>query len=218
MSEAVAVIAITKRLARLAAPCVRARLPGAPIRPFSLRGFLAARSAPRRIVLCVSGRSAASGTAFLRRARRRLLWPAPADAFEEAVGGIRKPRDEARAPSRRRGVPAGAVRIAAALLLEGSVGPARARAALASAGPRDWIVESASRVRVPDRLLEDLSRAGVRWSALEPFELLALCVSPGRSRPGWRRLLPARTPVWTQGSRRPGRPARRRRLRNPRDP
>jgi hypothetical protein len=201
MTEPVAVIARTERLARSAAPHVRARLAGAPVRACSLRSFLAGRNAPRRVVLYAGGRSPAAEIGFLRRARERLLWPAPPAGFEKAVGGIRgHPAAPLAAASRRAPVRAG--KIASALLMEGAVGAARARAALAAAGPRDWIVEQARRVHVPDRLLAELARAGVRWSALEPLELIALCVSPeiARARPGWRRLLPSGTPVWTRAS------------------
>jgi hypothetical protein len=202
MVEAIGVIARTERLARSAAPHVRARLARASIRPCSLRGFLADPASPRRIVLCAGGPSPAGGIEFLRHARERLLWPAPAAEFEEAVGGIRAEPASSRPAAALRRIPARDGKIAAALLLEGSVGPARARAALASAGPRDWIVEGAKRVRVPDRLFDQLSRAGIRWSALEPVELIAVCVSTElvRTRPRWRRLLPPGTPVWVRRS------------------
>ena len=90
----------------------------------------------------------------------------------------------------------------AALLLEGAVDHIRTRAALAAvegagAGPRDWIVESVRHVAVPARRLAALERAGIRWCALEPVELLAVCAGAAlarsvRNQP-W---LPAGTPVW----------------------
>jgi hypothetical protein len=202
MPESVAVIARTKRLARSAAPCVRAKLGKTELRLCSLRGFLASSNVPRRVVLCAGRESLADGIAFLRRARERLLWPAPAAELEEAVGGIRSQPSPGSQPAKPRRRAARAGRVAAALLLEGSVGPERVGAALAAAGPRHWIVEAAGRVRLPDRTLEELARAGIRWSALEPVELVALCASPAlaRARRRWRRLLPPATPVWVRTS------------------
>ncbi len=84
---------------------------------------------------------------------------------------------------------------------------ARARAALAAvaeAGPHDWVVESARHVRLRERGLAALARAGIRWSALEPAELLAVYAARPvaralRGRP-W---LPRGTPVWIMPGRDP---------------
>jgi hypothetical protein len=90
---------------------------------------------------------------------------------------------------------------AAALLLEGTVTSARARA-LISQDARLWIVENVRRVRVSPALMERLRRQGVRWAALEPVSLVALLASPrlARVRSRWGRLLPRATPVWIRGS------------------
>jgi hypothetical protein len=90
---------------------------------------------------------------------------------------------------------------AAALLLEGTVTSARARA-LISQDARLWIVENARRVRVSPALMERLRRQGVRWAALEPVSLVALLASPrlARVRSRWERLLPRATPVWIRGN------------------
>jgi hypothetical protein len=84
-----------------------------------------------------------------------------------------------------------------ALLLEGTVTSARARA-LMSQDAGLWIVEHPRRVRVDGGLMEKLKRQGVRWAALEPVSLLALLVSPrlARARSRWGRLFPRATPVW----------------------
>lgn len=65
---------------------------------------------------------------------------------------------------------------ATALLLEGEVGPDRARAALASP-VRRWIVEHAGRVRLSRKELERLRDSGVEWSALEPVRLLGVALA-----------------------------------------
>jgi hypothetical protein len=99
--------------------------------------------------------------------------------------------------------------MSAALLLEGPVDRARARAALAASPggaerPRDWIVESARHVRLSGPLLGALARAGVRWSALEPVEVAAVYAASAVARSLRRRTwLPARTPVWITPERDP---------------
>ena len=117
-----------------------------------------------------------------------------------AVAGLRAPH---RRPRRLR--PAAPARpsggLPSALLLEGPVDAARARAALRSA-PRDWIVESARHVRLGGPSLAALAREGVAWSALEPVELLAVYAPES---PRGDLGLPPGTPIWI----RPG-PGRRR--------
>jgi hypothetical protein len=206
MPGTVAVIARTRGLALSAAPHVRGRLGRIGLRPGSLRGYLEAESPPRRVVLCAGDGPLADEIAFLRLARERILWPAPAAELGEAVEGIRPRAARGPSPARPGATPARAGRVPAALLLEGPVGPDRVRAALAAGAPRHWIVEDVTRVRLPDALLEELARAGIRWSALQPVELVALCVPPGlaRARRRWRALLPPHTPVWVRISERAG--------------
>jgi hypothetical protein len=196
----VAVIAPTPALARSAAAFLAGRLSDA-LSPFALPDYLASPRAPRRIVLCPSGRSVASDIRFLRVARDRILWDAPEEIVYGAIEGLLGSIPHAPAPGsgRRRAAVsrkrAGAT--VAALLLEGTVTSARARA-LSSDRARLWIVEHPGRVRVDRGLMETLRRKGVRWAALEPVSLLALVASPSlsRARSRWRRLLPPETPVW----------------------
>jgi hypothetical protein len=196
----VAVIAPTPALARSAAAFLAGRFSEA-LSPFALADYLASPRAPRRIVLCPSGRSVASDLRFLRAARQRILWDAPEEivygAIEGLLGSI--PPAPAPGPDRRR-APVSRRRAGgttAALLLEGTVTSARARA-LSAQDLRLWIVEHPGRVRVDRGLLETLRRKGVRWAALEPVSVLALLGSPllSRARPRWGRLLPPGTPVW----------------------
>ena len=197
----VAVLAETAGEARSSASSLRARLPAAEVIPATLAGYLGTAAAPARVILCATRRPAAAGLAFLTRASARLLWPAPPADIDAAIGGLRDSepvprRGPTRARPRRSGRPT------AALLLEGAVDHIRTRAALAAvegagAGPRDWIVESVRHVAVPARRLAALERAGIRWCALEPVELLAVCAGAAlarsvRNQP-W---LPAGTPVW----------------------
>src|SRR5215470_10372958 len=95
-----------------------------------------------RVVLCPSGRDLEEDLAFLRTASRRLLWPAPPRAIADAIEGLLSETRRARlpAPARRGG------RSSQALLLEGEVTRARARAALDSP-VRLGIVENVARVR-----------------------------------------------------------------------
>ncbi len=212
MTRAVVCIAPGGRLARAAAATIAAALPGVRLTARSLAGYLAAPGPDSRILLCPAGTSVARDLAFLRRAAGRLLWPAPSPDFRDAIGGLRTGSSSPRAA--RRGTPPrwrgrGTL---AALLLEGRVDPARMRAILASGAPRDWIVESPRHVALPGGLERDLDRAGVRWAALEPIELVAVCVSAGlaKARARWRSLLPSRTAVWVrpEPSSRSGRPRR----------
>jgi hypothetical protein len=153
-------------------------------------------------VLWIAGDAAAS-RAFLRRVRERLLWPAAGSDFEDAIAGLRggEPGESAmRRPSRPVASPrAGGQRLPAALLLEGILDARRARSALASGPPRDWILESARFLRMSDRELENLTRRRIRLFALEPIILMAVAVPGALARKSgpWRRLVPPRAPIWT---------------------
>ena len=197
MGATIACVAPDHRSALRAAERVAAGLPKARIEAFSLTGYLAVADAPDRVVLCPSGRSTDADLRFLALAAGRLLWPGPPGSLRAAIGGIRPHGERPRraAPTRR---PAPAPIRTSALLLEGLVGPDRARAALAASGPVDWIVESTRHVRLPGRLHRMLERGGIRWSALEPIELVALLATPAlvRARAKWTSLVPPRTRVW----------------------
>lgn len=196
----VAVLAPTPALARSAAAFLAGRLPEA-LSPFALPDYLASPRAPRRVVLCPSGRSVATDVDFLRAARERILWDAPEEIVYSAIEGLLGSIPTAPAPgSGRRRAPVSRKRAggtATALLLEGTVTTARARA-LSSQDALLWIVEHPGRVRVDRGLMETLRRKGVRWAALEPVIVVAVLASPrlARARSRWRRLLPPETPVW----------------------
>jgi hypothetical protein len=179
-------------------------LPGATPVPLTLARYLRAENPPRRVVLCPAGRSVARDLAFLRAVAARLLWPAPPARVAEAIDGIRAGDDTPFAASAMRRRPEGR-RSGPALLLEGTVDAVRARAALHGSHTREWIVESAARVRLSERDLARLAEAGVRWSALAPVVVDGVCASRelARVRRSWRTLLPPRTPVWI--TRRPAR-------------
>jgi hypothetical protein len=205
MPEAIACLAESRRRAARAARALSVRMPGVPFHPHSLSSYLAARDAPGRIVVCADGGAPRDQIGLLRRLAARLLWPGPPADFRDAIGGLRTHGARPRAAAPSRGAPRGR-RIAAALLLEGKVDAARAIAALAAGAPRDWIVESARQVRFGGGLMSELTRRGIRWSALEPIELVALYATPAlaRQRTRWRGLVPAKTAVWLK-ERRPSR-------------
>ncbi|HEY1435267.1 MAG TPA: hypothetical protein VGG65_07815, partial [Thermoanaerobaculia bacterium] len=129
----------------------------------------------------------------------RLLWPAPSARFQQAIGGLRHSEGPVR-PGRRGSASRRSRGLLAALLLEGDVGPTRARAALAACSPSEWIVETPGRVRISRRQLDALARAGVRWFALDPVTVVALYATPSlaRARAQWRNLLPATTRLWVR--------------------
>ena len=197
MTRSVVCITPAGRLPRATAAAIEAALPGVPLTTRSLSRYLAAPGSGSRILLVPAGASVSRDLAFLRRAARRLLWPAPSADFRDAIGGLRTEGSSPRAEGARR--PRRQARgTATALLLEGRVDPVRMRAILASGAPQDWIVESPRHVALPAGLERALERAGVRWSALEPVELVAVCVGAAlaKTRARWRRLLPPRTAVW----------------------
>src|ERR1700693_2601671 len=138
----VAVIAPTPALARSAVAFLAGRLHEA-LSPFALPDYLALPGAPRRVVLCPSGRSVATDIDFLRAARERVLWDAPEEIVYSAIEGLVGSIPPAPAPgSGRRRAPISRKRAggtATALLLEGTVTSARARA-LSSHDARLWIV------------------------------------------------------------------------------
>ena len=75
----------------------------------------------------------------------------------------------------------------------------RAEAALEAGRPFDWIVESPRHVRLTDSDLDALAGRGVRWSALEPVDLVGVVgpASLARSRRAWSAGLP-RVPFWSR--------------------
>jgi hypothetical protein len=210
----VGVIAPTPALARSAAAFLTEHL-SEDLSPFALPDYLASPRAPRRVVLCPAGRSVTADIDFLRAARERVLWDAPEEIVYRAIGGLvgSIPASPAPGSGRRR---ASVSRkhsggTATALLLEGTVTTARARA-LSSQDALLWIVEHSGRVRVDRGLMETLRRKGVRWAALDPVVVVAVLASPrlARARSRWRRLLPSETRVWvspasrrTAGGRKP---------------
>jgi hypothetical protein len=213
-------LAPTASEAARAAQALAEQQRGLRLRPYSFGGFLRSRTPPSAVVLYPGERSLGQSVEFLRRVRRRLLWPLPSrdvlaavsglisrDDLAGGFGGAESPPLRARPPVRRllarasakagRGGEGG--KLASALLLEGEVTADRAREVLASRFPREWIVESARHVRLSESEVEEIRKRGVRWRTLEPVAVLALAASPAlaRSRTRWKGLLPARTPVWT---------------------
>ncbi len=198
--------------AEAAASAILARAPGATLVPVTLAAYLSAPEAPAHVILCATRGSATRGSAFLARAAARILWPAPPGEMDAAIGGLRAAELPRKASSRasrasrsRRSSLPGRSSLRAALLLEGDVDLVRARAALAAvtdAGPRDWIVESVRHVRLGEPGLADLAKAGIRWSVLEPIELLAVYAAASVARTVRRKAwLPRGTPVWITAGR-----------------
>jgi hypothetical protein len=196
----IACVAASLREARKAAHALRRLDPAAEFVGYSLRGYLALPDATSRIVLCAAAAPPRRALAFLATAVPRLLWPAAGGGLRGAIDGL---RDHHGHPPDREAPARGAAprRPGRGLLMEALVGPERIRAALLSAGPSDWIVESARHVRAPRAWLETAAGAGIRWSVLDPIELLGVYVSAGlwKTRGRWTRLLPRKTPVWVEG-------------------
>jgi hypothetical protein len=192
--EPIAIIAESLPAARAAARRLAARaLSIAPLTPCTPASYLRREAAPSRVVLCAP----ADGTAeFLRDCAARLLWPPPPADLHRAIAGIRsgadaplRPRRPPSRPRRRR--------LLAARLLEGRVDRRRAAAALGAGRPLDWIVESPRHVRLSGRELDALAQSGVRWSALEPVELVAVYGPAGLARSRrWAKGF-AGVPFWT---------------------
>ena len=195
--------------AEAAASALLSRSPGATLVPAAFAAYLSAPEAPAQVILCATRGRTDRGSAFLARAAARILWPRPPAEMDAAIGGLRAPAFHREAAPRRARMPRatpsrGSLR-SAALLLEGSVDLARARAALSAvgnAGPRDWIVESVRHVRLGEPNLADFAKAGIRWSVLEPIELLAVYAAPSVARTvRLKPWLPRGTPVWITTSR-----------------
>jgi len=227
------ILAPTASEAARAAQALAEQQCGLRLQPYSFGGFLRSRTPPSAVVLYPGEGSLGQSVEFLRRVRRRLLWPLPSRDLLAAISGLisrddlaggfggaegpqlrarPRPARGASSPIRRSGSEGGT--LASALLLEGEVTAERAREVLASRFPREWIVESARRVRLSESEVEGIRKRGVRWRTLEPVAVLALAASPAlaRARARWKALLPARTPVWTLPGRRratPPNPSRR---------
>jgi hypothetical protein len=198
MPEPVAVIAASARTARDTARRLSAASGiRATFEPFTPASYLHAAAAPSRIVLCAPS-GAADAAAFLRRWTERLLWPAPPAELHDAIDGI---RPAIASPRRVRAAPESRARTerASARLLEGTVDAPRAAAALDAGPPLDWIVESARHVRMSRSELAVLASRGVRWSVLDPVEILGVYGEPSlaRSRGEWGKALPRRVPLWS---------------------
>jgi hypothetical protein len=189
-----ALVGPTPAAARRRASGLERQLSDFELRPLSLSRFLADRKAPIRVVVCPGGASLAADLAFLESIRRRVLWPAPGVDLWGAIAGLRGSHD---APPRSARSP-GRSRRTSALLLEGDVTPETARRAARSAAPRLWVVERIQRVRIPEAGLESLRLQGIRWSVLEPVEVMGIAASPAlaAARSRWKRFLPAEVPVW----------------------
>lgn len=169
--------------------------------PISLDRFVRDTRAPLGVVLCPAGESVESDLAFLREARRSVLWPPPAEEIWNAIAGLRGSHD---APPRGAPTAPRGTGRRSALFLEGEVTLARARRAAAfSEAPREWIVERVQRVRLGPSGLDEMRRLGIRWAALDPVRVVALVATPalGRARRRWSSLLPADVAVWPLTSR-----------------
>jgi len=176
ISGIVAVVAPTRGAALAAAADLAPRLSRARLVPFSAASYLREPSLLPAI-LATAGRDKAAARRFLEAMRRRILWPSPPGDLYAAIAGFltRLPPRRPDGPSRDgdAGAPA--------LLLEGRVGTARARGALALPA-RHWIVEHAGRVDLPAAELAALRHSGVEWFALEPVRLVGILDASGASR------------------------------------
>ena len=191
--ERVELVAPGMGRARSAAAAFSQRLSGLRCSPVSLSSLLARGPASETLVVCPGGASLERDLDFLARLSERVLWPAPGPELFGAIAGLlgHELPDAPPAAWRRE------TRRKVAFLFEGSVTPARARAALAS-DARHWIAESVRHVRLSPQRLASLQREGVRWSALRPLRVVALIASPALARVQrrWRKLLPPGTPIW----------------------
>ena len=196
--ERVELVAPGKARARTAAAAFSQRLAGLRCSPVSLSSLLARGPSSETLVVCPGGADLERDLDFLARLSEHVLWPAPDPELFGAIAGLLghelsdAPPEAWRRETRRN----------VAFLFEGSVTPARARAALAS-DARHWIAESVRHVRLSPQGLARLQRQGVRWSALRPLRVVALIASPAlaRAQRRWRKVLPPRTPVWVWNER-----------------
>ena len=186
----------TPAAARRLVPRLRRRLSGYTLVPLSLARFLSDRRAPSRVVLCPAGGSLAGDLESWDAVRRRELGPPPGVDLWGAIAGLRGSHDEP--PPGARAPKPGRSHRTSALLLEGDVTPESALRAAASAAPRLWIVERVQSVRLPKGLQERLQLGGIRWSVLEPVEVIGLAATPelAGARARWRKSLPADVRVW----------------------
>jgi hypothetical protein len=194
-SSRIALVGPTAAVARSFEARLASRFPDCRLASVSLSRFLSDGGAPARIVLCPAGGNLSDDLAFLRAVCRRALWPAPGAELWGAIAGLRG--SHAAAPD---GMPLPAPTRSGrrtALLLEGDVTPERARGAAEAPAPRHWIVERVQRVRIGESLLEELRRLGIRWSVLQPVEVVAVAVSPelARAHSRWSRSMPRAIPI-----------------------
>ena len=184
-------VSATPASARSAAAALAPEFPSARLLPLSLAQYRARRGVPLPAILVPAGANRASDRRFLEAARARILWkPAPQDLYA-AIAGVLTDLPERRRekrPDPHKHEPV------SALLLEGAITPARARAALASPA-RHWIVEHVGKVRLSGAQLASLSRAGVQWSVLHPARVLAIADRTGCA----RNLFPRGTRIWRWG-------------------
>jgi hypothetical protein len=191
-----ALLGPTPEVARSFVPRLERQLSAFSLVPLSLARFLSDRRAPSRVVLCPGGASLPADLAFLESTRRRVLWPPPGVDLWGAIAGLRGSHE---APPRDAPTPGvGRSRRTSALLLEGDVTLASARRAAASGAPRHWIVERVQRVRISEGGLERLRLRGIRWSVLEPVEVIGIAASSALASDSgrWRSFLPAEVPMW----------------------
>lgn len=196
----IGLVAPTAAVARARRSQLSPRLADIRVVPLSLDAFLADAGAPGRIVLCPEGRNVARDLAFLRTVHERALWPPPDAELAGAIAGLRGSHDAV--PHRVDSLPGRRGR-QSALLLEHEVTLARARLAASSGAPRDWIVERAQSVRIGAAGLGELRRLGIRWSVLDPIEVIAVAASADLAcaKARWSRWLPAETPLWVVSGR-----------------
>jgi hypothetical protein len=195
-SGRICLVSPTATTARRFVTALARHLPGAELSPYSLDRFLSDRRAPARIVICPAGRDVRDDLVFLEDVRRRALWPGPGSELAGAIAGLRGEHDAPETGAAPRRAARGRT---TALLLEGDVNRTRAQRAVESGAPRHWIVERVQSVRIPAAGVAELRRLGIRLSALDPIEVVALAASPAlASAPSrWTPRLPAGVPVWT---------------------
>jgi hypothetical protein len=196
VADRIALLGPQANVSRALRAAVAARLPGARLESYSLDQYVSNPEAPLRAVLCPFGGSVAEEIEFLRQVRRRALWPIPGADLWGAIAGLRGSHDAA--PRSARPPPPTRAGRRTALLLEGAVTFDRARLAVSSGAPRDWVVEKVQRVRIEPRGLDQIRRLGIRWAVLDPVEVIGLAASDSlaKARRLWAKWLPSDVPVW----------------------